>query len=58
MMLEPVVQSSGSFTKPKFWLLNMQASNAILAMVPASDAMENATLRSVLPRPIWAYTTL
>ena len=58
MMLEPVVQSAGNFTKPKFCELNMHASNANFANVPAMLAIENATLRSVLPRPIWAYTTL
>ena len=49
---EAVVHSSGSFTKPKFWLLNIQASKAIFEMVPAIEANANATLRSIFPRPI------
>ena len=58
MIDEPVVHSLGSLTNEKFWLLNIQASNANLATVPATDARAKATLRSILPRPIWAYTTL
>ena len=38
MMLEPVVHSSGSLIKPKFCELNMQASKASFATVPATEA--------------------
>ena len=58
MMLEPVVHSLGRRTNEKFCELNRQASKAIFASVPAMVAMAKATLRSILPRPIWAYTTL
>ena len=53
-MDEPVVHSFGSFTNWKFCELNMQASKASLPSVPAMVAKAKATLRSVLPRPIWA----
>ena len=42
MILDPVVHSSGSFTKPKFWQLNMQASKAIFDKVPAIEAKAKA----------------
>ena len=58
MMLDPVVSSSGSEMKPKFWLMNRQASIASRPIVAATAAMAAAAARSLLPRLICAATTL
>ena len=54
MMELPVVHSAGREMKPKFCELKRQASKASLATVPATPARAAATVRSNLPRPIWA----
>ena len=55
----------GNGTKNEVWrgrlnlsLIHIYASKANFDMVPATLARAKATLRSILPRPIWAYTTL
>ena len=58
MMLDPVVSSSGSDTNPKFWLMKRQRSIAMRPTVAATAAMAAAAARSLLPRLIWAATTL
>ena len=58
MIDEPVVSVSGSFTKPKFWLMKRQRSIAMRPTVAATAAMALAAARSLLPRLICAATTL
>ena len=51
---EPIEHSLGNFTNEKFWELNKQASKAIFANVPATEAIAKATFLSIFPRPICA----